>query len=141
LVDIHFEIIEIEPKSFHSIVKAFCGGVPLNLILDTGASRSVLNKNFKHSFEIISSRWPELNSHSLNSEITEYGRVILPKIDFDKYSICDTEFTLIDFSYINTVYLKYAGIKVDGLLGSDFLLKHKAIIDYGRESLYLTENT
>ena len=47
---------------------------------------------------------------------------------------------LMDISYINAEFKKYRSQQVDGVLGTDFLEKHKAIIDYSRSALYLKAN-
>jgi hypothetical protein len=43
---------------------------------------------------------------------------------------------LIDLSNLNILYSQYTDYKIAGLIGSDFLLNHNAIIDY--ESLTLS---
>ena len=44
---------------------------------------------------------------------------------------------LMDISYINAEFKKNHSRQVDGVLGTDFLEKYKAIIDYSRSILYL----
>lgn len=58
------------------------------------------------------------------------------------FSINDTEFRndslyLMDISYVNAEFKKTRSRRVDGVLGTDFLERHKAIIDYSRSALYL----
>jgi hypothetical protein len=49
----------------------------------------------------------------------------------------DWTVVLIDLSHVNDLYRKFTDKRVAGLIGSDFLLKHKAIIDYKRRELVL----
>ena len=44
---------------------------------------------------------------------------------------------LMDIAYINKEFRKNHASQVDGVLGTDFLDRHAAVIDYGREKMYL----
>lgn len=48
---------------------------------------------------------------------------------------------LMDISYINAEFKKNHSRQVDGVLGTDFLEKYKAIVDYSRSILYLKYTT
>ena len=45
---------------------------------------------------------------------------------------------LIDLSHINQLYYKATNLEICGLIGGDFLLKHKAVIDYKKKVLQLS---
>lgn len=45
-----------------------------------------------------------------------------------------------DISYVNAEFRKNRSRQVDGVLGTDFLEKHHAIVDYSRSTLYLKIN-
>ncbi len=47
---------------------------------------------------------------------------------------------LMDISYVNAEFRKNRSRQVDGVLGTDFLEKHHAIVDYSRSTLYLKIN-
>jgi hypothetical protein len=49
----------------------------------------------------------------------------------------DLQCALIDLSGINEMYQQHCNRKICGLLGSDFLLKYKAVINYERRILSL----
>ena len=44
---------------------------------------------------------------------------------------------LMDISYLNAEFKKTKGRQVDGVLGTDFLEKHQAVVDYPHAKLYL----
>jgi hypothetical protein len=44
-----------------------------------------------------------------------------------------------DMNHINELYQKVSDYKICGLLGSDFLLKYNAVIDYKRRVLKLSD--
>ena len=140
LITMDFDIIEIEPQRYHSIIRAMCKNAPLHLILDTGASQSVLNKEYEHYRFKKSSLESMKTVYSLNAKIKEYGEAIIPKIKIGRRIIHNTEFTLINFDYINRIYQDYAGFQIDGLLGNDFFLKHAAVINYDKKQIRLKLN-
>ena len=45
---------------------------------------------------------------------------------------------LMDISYINSEFRKNRAKQVDGVLGTDFLDKYGAVIDYAQQKLLLT---
>ena len=47
------------------------------------------------------------------------------------------ELFLMDISYVNAEFRKSHAGQVDGVLGTDFLVRHQAVIDYGREKMFL----
>jgi hypothetical protein len=138
-VTIPFEIIELEPQSSHSIIKATYKENIFNLIIDTGASRSVLDKNFTDTdIKKLNIESPK-SSHSLNSVIHEFGSVVVPELNVGEKCIKNILFTLINIDYINRIYSDLGRLKVIGLLGNDFFLKHKAIIDYNKKIIVLQQ--
>jgi hypothetical protein len=138
-VKIPFEIFELDAHSSHSIVKAIYKNQNFNLIMDTGASRSVLDKNLADIDLLNLNVEPVKSSHSVNSEIIEFGSIIIPELFVGKKCIKNILFTLIDFDYINKIYSDLGKINVNGFLGNDFFLKHKAIIDYNKKTIVLQE--
>jgi hypothetical protein len=42
-----------------------------------------------------------------------------------------------DIGYLNAEFKKVQSRQVDGVLGTDFLERHRAIIDYSRSKIYL----
>jgi hypothetical protein len=44
---------------------------------------------------------------------------------------------MMDISYLNTEFRKTKGKQIDGVLGTDFLERHHAVIDYPHSKMYL----
>ena len=53
------------------------------------------------------------------------------------YDIEEKDLYLMDISYINSEFRKSHARQVDGVLGTDFLDKYGAVIDYAQQRLYL----
>ena len=52
-------------------------------------------------------------------------------------NVRDDSLYLMDISFINAEFRKNHSKQVDGVLGTDFLDRHHAIVDYSRSALYL----
>ncbi len=137
-IEITIEIIELEENSYHLMIEGtFNEELKGNLIIDTGASKTVLDSSFVTPFVTEVKDLEENDSSGINATITNAQTGIIPYITFSTLNIENFECLLIDLSHVNQVYQKYTERQIAGLIGSDFLLKYKAVIDYEKEKLFL----
>jgi len=131
-----FEILPIENDGFHLQLKVKINGVEANLILDTGASRSVFDETRITLFT--------KNNHVEDNERLSTGlgtntmiskNVILEKLQLNELIIENYEATILDLAHVNESYEKLELELIDGVLGSDILTEYNAIIDYGKKEL------
>ncbi len=138
--NIPIEILQLDEESYHLVVKAIVNSTPCNLILDTGASRSVFDIN---TFRV------RFSDEETGKEIIPAG-IIEGTIEnrfgiIDRFCIGDFEeenmrAVFIDLDHINKLYKKIEGTPViAGLLGSDFLVRQRAIIDFKKSLLILVK--
>jgi hypothetical protein len=135
---IPFRIIDISGEGYHLMLKLKINNKAAVVIIDTGASKSVFDrtriekfvkdKNFA-THESLSSG---LGTNSMTSQITTIKKLKIGDLEIEDYNT-----VLLDLSHVNASY-EQVGLKaVDGVLGSDILLKHKAVIDYEKKVLKL----
>ena len=130
-IEIPIEIIELESNSYHLLVKCEINGNQTGeLVIDTGASKTVLDKNFVSEYKSTETMDSEMQSRGLGEGSIETEMVKVPKFCLGDLVVEDFSCALIDLSGINEMYQQYCNREICGLLGSDFLLKHQAIIDY-----------
>ena len=102
-------------------------------IVDSGASRSVIGAGFKENYQRLGDT--ELKLATINGE-SQYE--IMRRF---RVSLLGTfhPFTEQSIRAINNAYKKYK-LKQDiyGIIGSDFLRAHKAVIDYDKKTLTIT---
>jgi len=121
----------------HIILSAFVDDKPIRMVLDTGASHSVLDFS-----------WAEQNlpdNEIMAIEDPAYGigsSVEVHKAEVFSFKLGDLNlknrlFALIDFDAINTVYDREGLDEVQGILGGDILDEFGGVIDYGEYSLIL----
>lgn len=110
----------------------------MQFLLDTGASKSVIDKTFAgRHFPFMHSRVTEHQTTGLgasisNSEFTRLGRVRIG--DFKAGRV---EFALLDLSIVNGAYAEAGLDPVVAIIGGDLLKKFSAVIHYGEKSLEL----
>jgi predicted aspartyl protease len=134
---IPFRIIQIEPASYHPLIEGEIDGVKLDLILDTGASRTVIEKSIIENQPRANTTQEEvfaagINAQKMEVEQVEVSTIKLGNLEFENMLVFST-----DLSAISTLYEQMAGIKIGGLLGCDFLEKHKAVVDFGSNQIVL----
>lgn len=127
--------IRIAPKSGHIVTKAAINGYTGRFIIDTGASASCVNQDLQDAFQ--------LQTHYMEKTIGTASGSLLPRIAhhnrLELGAWCHENMTLLsmDMSFINSALAVERMRAIQGLLGADFLIAAKAIIDYDRSLIYL----
>jgi len=105
-------------------------------ILDTGASTSCIGVAYISHFSLAheESRIKAAGAGAINID-TMLSRKNLFQIGSRK--IRSKDFVLFDLSHVNQALEMASEEPVHGIIGADFLKKHRAIIDYGRNCLYI----
>jgi hypothetical protein len=132
-------ILELDHKSFHPLIEAKINGLQVNLIIDTGASRSVFDKALlgKKLTLVNTDDLEEITSAGIMAGNIESQSAVIKSFKLGKLILRDFPVVLIDLESINALYMKVTGKHIHGLLGSDFLLDMNAVINYGKSSLVL----
>lgn len=129
---IPIEIIELEEESFHLFIEAVFGeNKHGNLIIDTGASKTVFDKAFVEELIIDHQvRKDKITSSGINNAIDDIEFVILESIRFNELIIKSFATAIMDLSHINAIYENIGNRYIAGLIGSDFLVRYNALISY-----------
>ena len=137
---IKLERAQLSDGGIHIIVKGQIDVFPIRMVLDTGASHSVLDLNWvKNNLSHSEIEAIDDPAHGIGATL-EVSKVDLPKISIGDLEILDHKVALIDFSTINTVYSREGFDEVQGILGGDILAEYKAIIDYGSMELHFKKS-
>ncbi|HYQ56068.1 MAG TPA: aspartyl protease family protein [Draconibacterium sp.] len=137
---IPIDIIEMESLNYHLILPSqLKGGEKGYWVIDTGASKSVFDKNLNEFISVVHEEKEELHAANMNEVPLNTSLGILNTIYFGKLRIEKMKVALLDMDPINSLYSKITDYKICGLLGSDFLLEYNAVIDYKRKLLKLKQ--
>lgn len=137
---IRIEIREIERRNYHLFINLKVNDKPCRLLIDTGASKTVFDSErvlqFVKAEKIISN---EIKSVGLGVTEMDTKLAKIKKIQTGKFRIGKMEVAVLPIAHVNTTYDQLQLPHIDGVLGSDFLMKYKAVIDYHRSVLKLTK--
>ncbi len=132
------ELVNLHNDGFHLLVEVVVFGQSFNVVLDTGASKTVFDKTVieKHmkNAELMSS---ELLSTGLGTNSMESHTIVLPVLKIGKFKLNNFEAAVLDLSTISHAYSSLNLPPVIGVLGGDILQRYKAIINYKKLHLKL----
>ncbi len=137
---IPLRIIKIEDEGCHLLIHATINGKEATLLIDTGASRTVFDKNRigkfipeeEQQFETNEQLSTGLGTNTLPSEIT-----VLSELQLGEKIIHEFQTAVLDLSHVNQTYTLLGFPAIDGVIGGELLKKHKAVINYGSKFLKL----
>jgi len=137
---IPFHVVEIESKSYHIVVEGRVDGTEVTLIIDTGASRTIFDSSYAEKFRKIPIESENPIATGLMAEQIPVDMICISSLSLGKFSFEEVEALTADLTAINDVYLKLTGKRIDGLIGSDFLLSHVKNIDLSKKWLVLIDS-
>lgn len=132
------ELISMDGGGYHLGLEANLNGKKAFLLLDTGASRTVFDKNQiefyndNQEIELLDEKSTGLGTSSMDIHTTEISHLEIGNKKIEKITLA-----IIDLSHVNETYEKLGFKKIQGVLGSDLLFKYNAIIDYSKLELHL----
>jgi len=129
--------ITLSDGGVHLIVKAFVDKKPIRMVLDTGASHTVIDVTWaKENLPEKEIKAVEDPAYGIGSSV-EVHKAEVSSFKIGKLNLENRLVALIDFDPINTVYDREGLEEVKGILGGDVLAEYDAVIDYGKNSLKL----
>lgn len=132
MTEIPLQIIELEHENYHILIEGFFeDGTPSCWIIDTGASKTVLDKNLSSYYELLDSDdMEDFQSAGINQGMMETSVGKLNCLCFGDLKITGQKVALIDLNHVNEIYGKYTSFRIAGLLGGDILMQYQCRIDY-----------
>jgi len=130
--------VEIEQSGVHLAVSGFVNGNLANILIDTGASQTVFDKNRIHLFsDNTELEKAEKLSKGLGTDSMEGYQFQIKQFILGDLLIEDYALVALDLSHINASYQELELAPIDMVLGGDFLKEYAAEIDYEKAELRL----
>ena len=136
VITLPLKLIPLDQEGFHLMLKAKLNNKVAALILDTGASKTVFDKDKITKY--VSHNQFEKNEHfstGLGTDTMESHSVIIRKFHLGGISIDNFKLVLLDLQHISNSYQQMGLPAIDGVLGGDVLRMLKARIDYSKLTL------
>jgi clan AA aspartic protease (TIGR02281 family) len=120
----------------HLQIDAEIDGRPATLLLDTGASNTVLDGRSaaERGLALASSAETAAGLGTIGQTLST---AVLGQLRLGVWSAREVKVAVIDLSHVNAALASKEARAVDGVLGNDLLLRHAAIIDLAAPALYL----
>lgn len=137
MIELPLQIIELEKDNYHLLIEGeFQDKTPSCWIIDTGASKSVFDRNLDSYYEVLESDNEEdYHSAGINQGMMDTTVGKLSFLKFSQLEISNQKVALIDLNHVNEIYVKYSTCRICGLLGGDILMQYKCCIDYDRKTI------
>jgi clan AA aspartic protease (TIGR02281 family) len=134
------QLLEVESDGCHLMCKASVEGKEINMLIDTGASRTVFD-----SVSIKSILGTDLKSLQSNERLSagigttnlESLFLNIKTLKIGSIRIKNYQAVLIDLDQVNNMYTSLGLPAIEGVLGGDLLISLGAIIDYRKMTLKL----
>ena len=140
MIVVPFELISIDGDGYHLLVDAALNGRPARMLVDTGASRTVFDRERIQQFIPDGVFLPaEKTSTGLGTDSMEGHTTTVETFQVGDLVLESVEVVVLDLAHVNSSYGLIGLDAIDGVLGSDMLVKHNAVIDYGKKELVLTD--
>jgi len=135
---IPLSLIALDQSSYHIIARGIINDLPVNLVIDTGASKSVFDRNYlKDHLPEQDNQAEEIHSTGITADKIEAIRSTATTLTLGRLTLYQYPVMLINMKEINKLYSKVTGTTIHGLIGSDFLHSMNAVIDYGKSVMIL----
>jgi hypothetical protein len=129
-------IAELEEETIHLLVPAEMEGLENYWwVVDTGASKSVIDRAVADRF--VGEESAGSMATGLGKEMVETTTGLINELKLGGYGFSAIRVAIVDLHHINEEYAKYSDKRIAGLLGSDFLYREKAMIDYQNLTIVL----
>ncbi len=125
------EFLDIDGEGCHLVVNVLINGSIARMILDTGASRTVINASSVNKFKGYNlPSETSLKSIGIEGISSSHREALFDLIELDDVKLENPILATLDMTHVNNAYKERGFDPVDGLLGGDILRVAKATIDY-----------
>lgn len=135
---IPIRFVEIDDSGVHLAISGFVNGNLANILIDTGASQTVFDKNRielftdQQNFEKAEKLSKGLGTESMEGYKFKINQFVLGDLVLEEYDVVS-----LDLLHINASYKDLGLTPIDMVLGGDFLMKYSASIRYNSAELWL----
>lgn len=135
------DVASLNGDGYHLFAMVRIKKFKLRMLVDTGASRSVIDLNFlqahfkKLQLEDADDKATGLGSNSITSKVTT-----LPEFKLGRLHLKDYTVAVLDLSHVNETYQRVNLPPIAGVVGSDIFYVYNGVINYNKKVLALKWN-
>jgi len=130
-------LAEFKEGGYHLFLHLKVNGKKCRFLIDTGASKSVIDKKyFEDKFGAKNLKTIKQETTGLHSSTSESHFGKIKEIEIGQHKLKNYAIAAVDLSHVNMTYGKLKTPKIQGILGSELMLKYKMIIDYSQLKIF-----
>lgn len=135
---INLDIVSIQGDGFHVFFYGKINDTSVRLLIDTGASKTVLDKAFVNTLKDTATHINDTPATGLGGSGIETEVANIAKFEIDNLILESIDMAVIDLSHVNQMYESIGIENINGVLGGDILMNYNAVIQYKKRSLKLS---
>ncbi|NGM62975.1 clan AA aspartic protease [Sphingobacterium sp. SGG-5] len=137
--NIPISVVNLQGDGYHILLEIEIFDRKFNMVLDTGASQTVLDRHtlIQSGIDELLLQSTDILSTGLGTNSMESHTLKLPYLKIDNWLQKNVVVAVLDLSTINYAYEKMNLPKVIGVLGSDIFVQYGAVINYKKKTLRL----
>lgn len=132
---IKFRVIDFAADGYHWLVDCTLNGQRYWLIIDTGATRSVIDQSVLGDAEV--TNHPQGLVIGFGSQTDSISTATIKQITIGGIDYNDFDVAVADLSNLIGSYTDMANAKLAGILGCDFLMQNTSSINIQQRRIYL----
>ena len=139
-ITLPIEVYNLDEEGFHLFISVKMGDITTRMLIDTGASRTVVDKVF------LQQNFPDLKmeanenpatgagTNTLQTEIATLSELHIGELQLSNYLVA-----VLDMKHVNQTYEAIGAPAIHGVIGSDVLVACKAVISLKKKRLRLRQ--
>ncbi len=136
------EVASINGDGYHLFATVRIKRFKLRVLIDTGASRSVIDRNFLQvHFKKLELATAEDKAIGLGSNTITSKVATLPEFKLGRLHLKDYMVAVLDLSHVNETYQRVNLPPIAGVVGSDIFYVYNGVINYNKKLLALKWNS
>lgn len=132
---IKFRVIDFADDGYHWLVKFTVNNADYWLVVDTGATRTVIDQSALGDVEV--RNHPQGLVIGFGSQTNSIDTATLSSVWIGGIEFTNFEVAVADLSNLIELYSQMADVKLAGILGCDFLMRNATSISIHRKRIYL----
>lgn len=134
---IDLDVLPIEDDGYHIFIKGHVNGIEANLLIDTGASRTVFDRERIARFLPEDTDFTKLEklSTGLGTNTMESHWTTLAEFRLGDAVLREYRAVVLDMQHVTHSYQVLGLPPIDGVIGGDLLVELGAVVDYKKKML------
>lgn len=125
------KLVDVMEAGYHAHIEVVVNGIPTTLVVDSGASHTAFDQQYLEDLiGIIPLDQNDQKSSGIGSNNLVSYQGTISTFQIGEFIEEDFQVAILDLSAINIAYQQAELDPVLGVLGCEFLLKHRAILDF-----------